>query len=55
MNLAKIDLSTGEMRVLHSQPQPANGSALITAGGRFSPDEVRARLSRELEHAGVQL
>jgi alcohol dehydrogenase (cytochrome c) len=32
MNLAKIDLSTGEMRVLHSQPQPANGSALITAG-----------------------
>ena len=32
MNLAKIDLSTGEMRVLHSQPQPGNGSALITAG-----------------------
>ena len=32
MNLAKIDLSTGEMRVLHSQPQPANGSALATAG-----------------------
>jgi alcohol dehydrogenase (cytochrome c) len=32
MNLAKIDLSTGEMRVLHSQPQPANGSALVTAG-----------------------
>jgi alcohol dehydrogenase (cytochrome c) len=32
MNLAKIDLSTGEMRVLHSQPQPANGSALLTAG-----------------------
>jgi alcohol dehydrogenase (cytochrome c) len=32
MNLAKIDLSTGEMRVLYSQPQPGNGSALITAG-----------------------
>jgi alcohol dehydrogenase (cytochrome c) len=32
MNLAKINLSTGEMRVLHSQPQPANGSALTTAG-----------------------
>ena len=32
MNLAKIDLSTGEMRVLHSQPQPGNGSALTTAG-----------------------
>ena len=32
MNLAKIDLSTGEMRVLHSQPQSGNGSALVTAG-----------------------
>ena len=32
MNLAKINLSTGEMRLLHSQPQPANGSALTTAG-----------------------
>ena len=32
MNLAKIDLSTGEMRVLYSQPQPGNGSALTTAG-----------------------
>jgi alcohol dehydrogenase (cytochrome c) len=32
MNFAKIDLSTGEMRVLHSQPQPGNGSALVTAG-----------------------
>jgi alcohol dehydrogenase (cytochrome c) len=32
MNLAKIDLSTGEMRILHSQSQPGNGSALTTAG-----------------------
>jgi alcohol dehydrogenase (cytochrome c) len=32
MNLAKIDLSTGEMRILHSQSQPGNGSALATAG-----------------------
>jgi alcohol dehydrogenase (cytochrome c) len=32
MNLAKIDLSTGEMRLLHSQPEPGNGSALATAG-----------------------
>ena len=32
MNIAKIDLSTGEMRLLHSQPQPGNGSALVTAG-----------------------
>ena len=32
MNLAKIDLSTGEMRVLHSQPEAGNGSSLVTAG-----------------------
>jgi alcohol dehydrogenase (cytochrome c) len=32
MNLAKINLTTGEMRVLYSQPQAANGSALTTAG-----------------------
>ena len=32
MNLAKIDLATGEMKLLHSQPQPTNGSALVTAG-----------------------
>jgi len=30
--LAKINLSTGEMRVIHSQPQGGNGSALTTAG-----------------------
>ena len=32
MNLAKIDLATGEMRVIYSQPQPSAGSALVTAG-----------------------
>jgi alcohol dehydrogenase (cytochrome c) len=32
MNLAKIDLATGEMKLLHSQPQPTNGSSLVTAG-----------------------
>jgi alcohol dehydrogenase (cytochrome c) len=32
MNLAKIDISTGEMKVLYSQPQPGQGSALATAG-----------------------
>jgi alcohol dehydrogenase (cytochrome c) len=32
MNLAKIDVSTGEMRVLYSQPQASSGSALVTAG-----------------------
>jgi alcohol dehydrogenase (cytochrome c) len=28
----KIDLSTGEMTRIHSQPWPGNGSALATAG-----------------------
>lgn len=32
MNLAKIDLATGEMKVLYSQPQPGQGSALVTDG-----------------------
>jgi alcohol dehydrogenase (cytochrome c) len=32
MNIAKIDLSTGEMKILHSQPQAGTGSALVTAG-----------------------
>jgi len=32
MNIGKIDLSTGEMRVIYSQPQPSSGSALVTAG-----------------------
>jgi alcohol dehydrogenase (cytochrome c) len=32
MGMAKIDLSTGEMRVIYSQPQATNGSALTTGG-----------------------
>src|SRR6266571_3891528 len=32
MNLGKIDLATGELRVLYSQPQASVGSALVTAG-----------------------
>jgi alcohol dehydrogenase (cytochrome c) len=32
MNLAKIDLATGEMKVLYSQAQPSQGSALLTDG-----------------------
>ena len=31
MNLARIDVATGEMRVLYSQPQASSGSALVTA------------------------
>jgi alcohol dehydrogenase (cytochrome c) len=42
MNLGKIDLTTGEMRVLYSQPQPGVGSALVTAGDLvFWGDENR--------------
>jgi alcohol dehydrogenase (cytochrome c) len=32
MNLAKIDLATGEMKVLYSQAQPSQASALVTDG-----------------------
>jgi len=32
MNLARIDLVTGEMKVLYSQPQPSQSSALVTDG-----------------------
>jgi PQQ-dependent dehydrogenase (methanol/ethanol family) len=32
MNIGKIDLATGEMRVLYSQPQASSGSALVTGG-----------------------
>jgi alcohol dehydrogenase (cytochrome c) len=32
MNLARIDLATGEMTVLYSQPQPSQASALATDG-----------------------
>jgi PQQ-dependent dehydrogenase (methanol/ethanol family) len=32
MNIGKIDLTTGELRVLYSQPQASAGSALVTAG-----------------------
>jgi PQQ-dependent dehydrogenase (methanol/ethanol family) len=32
MGVAKVDVATGEMRVIYTQPQPTNGSALATAG-----------------------
>jgi alcohol dehydrogenase (cytochrome c) len=32
MNIGKLDLTTGELRVLYSQPQASAGSALVTAG-----------------------
>src|SRR5262245_43468634 len=32
MNIGKLDLTTGELKVLYSQPQASAGSALVTAG-----------------------
>lgn len=32
MGMAKIDLATGEMKRIHTQAAPGNGSALVTAG-----------------------
>ena len=44
MGLAKIDLATGEMRVIYSQPQPTNGSALTTAGDLVFFGDLNRRL-----------
>jgi alcohol dehydrogenase (cytochrome c) len=33
MNIAKVNVATGEMKVIYSQPQGTNGSLLTTAGG----------------------
>ena len=33
MNIGKVNVSTGEMKVIYSQPQGTNGSLLTTAGG----------------------
>ena len=44
MGLAKIDVETGEMRVIYSQPQPTNGSALVTAGDLVFFGDLNRRL-----------
>ena len=44
MGIAKIDVATGEMKVIYSQPQPANGSALATAGGLVFFGDLNRRL-----------
>jgi alcohol dehydrogenase (cytochrome c) len=33
MNIGKVNVATGEMKVIYSQPQGTNGSLLTTAGG----------------------
>ena len=44
MGIAKIDAATGEMRVIYSQPQPTNGSALVTAGDVVFFGDLNRRL-----------
>jgi hypothetical protein len=44
MGMAKIDLATGEMRVIYSQPQATNGSALTTAGDLVFFGDLNRRL-----------
>jgi outer membrane protein assembly factor BamB len=44
MNLARIDVATGELRVLCSSPQASAGSALVTAGDLVFWDGQGCRL-----------
>jgi alcohol dehydrogenase (cytochrome c) len=44
MGIARIDAATGEMRVIYSQPQPTNGSALTTAGDLVFFGDLNRRL-----------
>ena len=44
MGIAKIDVATGEMRVIYSQAQPTNGSALATAGDLVFFGDLNRRL-----------
>ena len=44
MGIAKVDAATGEMKVIYSQPQPANGSALATASGLVFFGDLNRRL-----------
>ena len=44
MGMAKIDVATGEMRVIYSQAQGTNGSALTTAGDLVFFGDLNRRL-----------
>lgn len=44
MGMARIDIATGEMRVIYSQPQGTNGSALTTAGDLVFFGDLNRRL-----------
>ena len=44
MGVAKIDVATGEMKVIYSQAQPTKGSALTTAGDLMFFGDLNRRL-----------
>jgi len=44
MGVAKVNVATGEMRVIYSQPQATNGSALTTAGDLVFFGDLNRRL-----------
>ena len=44
MGIAKVDVATGEMQVIYSQPQGTNGSALTTAGDLVFFGDLNRRL-----------
>jgi alcohol dehydrogenase (cytochrome c) len=44
MGMARIDVATGEMKVIYSQPQGTNGSALATSGDLVFFGDLNRRL-----------
>lgn len=44
MNIGKVNVSTGEMKVIYSQPQGTNGSLLTTAGGLVFFGDLNRRM-----------
>jgi alcohol dehydrogenase (cytochrome c) len=44
MNIGKINVETGEMKVIYSQPQGTNGSLLTTAGGLVFFGDLNRRM-----------
>ncbi len=43
-NIAKVNLSTGKIDVIHSQAEPGNGSALVTAGNLLFWGDMNRRV-----------
>lgn len=44
MNIGKVNVTTGEMKVIYSQPQGTNGSLLTTAGGLVFFGDLNRRM-----------